>query len=89
MKAQLENFIPGQNLKDGLKCLSYDKSKTPKQALENSTVPQHVHIEMLTVEITAVNELEDNGVWRFHYKSTWKDERLRWPSECVQEEKAK
>ena len=89
MKAQLKKFIPGQNLRDGLECLNYDKNKTPKQALENSTVPQHVHIEMLTVEITAVNELEDNGVWRFHYKSTWKDERLRWPSECVQEEKAK
>ena len=27
-------LIPGQNLRDGLKCLDYNQNKTPKQALE-------------------------------------------------------
>ena len=57
------------------------------KALGRSTTPQNVHIEFISVELTKVNELEDYGVWRFKYESTWKDERLKWPTECQQEEK--
>ena len=56
------------------------------QALGHSS-RQKVRIDITSVKITEINEYEDNGIWRYEYKTLWTDERLKWPKNCLKEEK--
>ena len=45
-------------------------------------MPQKIYVDMPSVDIIELNEIEEFGVWRFRTQFTWYDERLKWPIEC-------
>ena len=75
-------MYPGQNLREGLKCLRYDGNITSNQAFGKTSTPQKIYVDMPSVDIIELNENEEFGVWRFRTQFTWYDERLKWPIEC-------
>jgi len=75
-------MYPGQNLREGLKCLRYDGNITSNQAFGKTSIPQKIYVDMPSVDIIELNENEEFGVWRFRTQFTWYDERLKWPIEC-------
>ena len=75
-------MYPGQNLREGLKCLRYDGNITSNQAFGKTSIPQKIYVDMPSVDIIELNEKEEFGVWRFRTQFTWYDERLKWPIEC-------
>ena len=79
-------MYPGHNLREGLKCLDYDGNITSMQALGNTSTLQHVHFDVESYNIIEINEVKEYGVWRNIWRTTWKEERLKWPSECQKEE---
>ena len=59
------------------------------QGLNIKNTTQQVHIEVLNITLTKVNEYEDYVEWRHDYKTIWTDERLKWPTECQNTEPKK
>ena len=77
-------FYLGNNLRKGLKCLDYDESLSPMKTIGNTTVPPQVDLDIVSLKIKEINEYEDYAIFQFEYKNTWTDERLKWPSSCLQ-----
>ena len=73
---------PGHNLHEGLKCLNYNKNITSVQALGNTSSLQHIRFETLSLGITEVDEVKGHLRWKWSWKTSWIDERLKWPVEC-------
>ena len=57
------------------------------QALGKTSELQNIRFDIQSYDIVEINEIEEYGVWRNAWRTTWKDERLKWPSECQKEEK--
>ena len=47
-------------------------------------VPPQVDLNIVSLKIKEINEYEDHAIFQFEYKNTWTDERLKWPSSCLQ-----
>jgi len=79
---------PGHNLREGLRCLNYTSNITSSQALGNSSSLQHIHFDTISLDITEIDEVKEHIRWRWHYMTSWLDERLKWPEECQLKGKA-
>ena len=47
---------------------------------------QVIDFKIKTHDIIEINEIKEYGVFQSSWITTWKDERLKWPSECQKEE---
>ena len=57
------------------------------KTIGNTTVPPQVDLDIVSLKIKEINEYEDYAIFQFEYKNTWTDERLKWPSSCLQTKK--
>ena len=74
---------PGHNLREGLKCLNYNGNITSLQASGNKSSLQYIHFETIAMDITDIDEVKKHVLWDWKYKTSWVDERLKWPKECL------
>ena len=73
---------PGDNLKEGLKCLGYDKKISANEHHGNGSFPQKVFFDVLEMNILDINEEKQHLLWGYKTKVYWYDPRLQWPKEC-------
>ena len=51
---------PGNNLKEGLKCLNYNRNITSSQAFRNNSLLQHIHFDTISLDITEIDEIKEH-----------------------------
>ena len=56
-------------------------------AIGKTSSLQVIDFKIKTHDIIEINEIKEYGVFQSSWITTWKDERLKWPSECQKEEK--
>ena len=55
-------------------------------AIGKTSTLQVIDFKIKTHDIIEINEIKEYGVFTSEWRTTWKDERLKWPTECQKEE---
>ena len=74
---------PGDNLKEGLKCLNYSGEISSTLPIgENNSSLHQVQLNCGEFVFYDINEEKHSGSWKVKLNTYWQDKRLQWPKEC-------